>query len=159
MFPGLSFRYRLSGSYWLLDEPTDERSIEVALEAYASDVGRFVHDKTFRLRGTVAAERLASQSELRGTLVFRLIDERRLPCRILFTGDDGKPYELSGQNEWTGLAPVESMTLLPASLYDGRGQEIGRATLRFDWRADWARWMKSFRLHLFERGSLGPPEA
>ena len=38
--------------------------------------------------------------------------------------------------------------LLPASLYDASGEEIGRATLRFDLRADLGRWLKSFRVHL-----------
>jgi hypothetical protein len=153
MFVGFSFRYRMSGSYWLLEEPAEERSIEVAVEAYVADVRRFLHDKTWRLRGTITAERIASERELQGTLVFKLIDERRLPCRFLFTGDDGRRYELSGQKEWSGLAPLESITLLPASLYDHLGKEIGRANLRFDWRADGTQWMKSFRLHLLERGA------
>jgi hypothetical protein len=37
---------------------------------------------------------------------------------------------------------------LPATLLDERGQELARATLRFDLRADWAEWVKSFRLRL-----------
>ena len=41
------------------------------------------------------------------------------------------------------------MTLLPATLFDERGEELGRATLRFDLRADWAEWMKSFRLRMW----------
>jgi hypothetical protein len=40
------------------------------------------------------------------------------------------------------------MTLLPATLLDERGEELARATLRFDLRADWVDWMKSFRLRL-----------
>ncbi len=30
------------------------------------------------------------------------------------------------------------------------GEEFARATLRFDLRADWARWVKSFRIHLLD---------
>jgi hypothetical protein len=41
------------------------------------------------------------------------------------------------------------MTVLPASLYDEAGEELARATLRFDVRSDLGRWLKSFRLHLF----------
>jgi hypothetical protein len=152
MFPGLSFRETLSGSYWLLDEPTDERAIELSLEIYTPDLRRFATNKTWRLRGTLDADRLASRSAVRGTILFKLFDERRLPYRLAFTGDDGKRYELSGQKEWSGLAPVESITLLPASLYDEAGEELGRATLRFDLRSDWARWMKSFRIRLFPQG-------
>jgi hypothetical protein len=149
MLPGFSFQETMSGSYWLLDQPTEERAIAFTVEAYAPDVRRFAIDKTWRLRGTVDAERLASACVLEGTLLFKLLDERRLPYRLIFTGDDGRRYELSGQKEWSTLAPFESMTLLPATLYDAAGDELGRATLRFDLRADWARWMKSFRIRLF----------
>jgi hypothetical protein len=152
MFPGLSFRETLSGSYWLLEAPTDERAMALSMEVYTPDLRRLAASKTWRLRGTLDAERLASRREIHGTLVFRLFDERRLPYRLAFTGDDGRRYELSGQKEWSGLAPVESITLLPASLYDAAGAELGRATLRFDLRADWAQWMKSFRISLFPQG-------
>jgi len=148
MLPGFSFREAMSGSYWLLDAPTEERAIALAMEAYAPDIRRFALDKTCRLRGTLDAERLAAGCALEGSVVFKLLDEGRVPYRMAFTGDDGKRYELSGQKEWSGLAPLESITLLPATLYDQTGAELGRATLRFDLRSDWARWMKSFRILL-----------
>ncbi|HEY1692457.1 MAG TPA: hypothetical protein VGG39_09860 [Polyangiaceae bacterium] len=149
MFPGFSFKETMSGTYWRLDAPTDERALSFTIVARAANIRRFAKDRTWSIHGTVDAEGLATRRELDGTLGFRLLDQRRLPYRFTFTGDDGKSYELSGQKEWSGLAPVESMTLLPASLYDDGGEEIARATLRFDVRSDLGRWMKSFRLHLF----------
>ena len=149
MFPGFSFRETMSGSYWRLETPTEERAIAFTIDARARDLRRFARDKTWTITGTVDAEGLASKRPLEGTLAFRLLDERRLPYRFKFTGDDGRDYELSGQKEWSGLSPVESMTLLPASLYDADGAELARATLRFDLRSDLASWMKSFRIHLF----------
>jgi hypothetical protein len=149
MAPGFSFRETMSGSYWRLETPTDERAIAFTIDARAGDLRRFARDKTWRITGTVDAEGLATKQALEGTLAFRLLDERRLPYRFQFVGDDGKDYELSGQKEWSGLAPIESMTLLPASLYDADGAELARATLRFDLRSDLASWMKSFRIHLF----------
>jgi hypothetical protein len=145
----------MSGSYWLLDTPTDERSIELTLEAYADDIRRLPIDKTFRLRGRVEAENLASGQDLHGTLIFKLIDEGRVQYRLFFAGDDARRYDLSGQKEWIGLAPLDSLTLLQASLYDDSGQEVGRVTLRFDWRADAARSIKSFRLHFSEQARVG----
>ena len=124
----------MRGSYWLLDSPTDERAIDFTIEARADDVAQFARDKTWRIRGTLGAERLATRSDAEGTLAFKLLDERRLPYRLRFRGDDGRFYELSGQKEW---------------LYDDAGEEIARATLRFDLRADWGLWMRSFRIHLF----------
>jgi hypothetical protein len=149
MLPGFSFRETMSGSYFMLDAPTDERAIAFTIEARARDVARFARDKTWGVRGTIDAEKLASGADVDGTLAFKLIDERRLPYRLSFRGDDGKRYELSGQKEWTGLQPIGSMTVLPASVYDESGEEIARATLRFDLRSDWGRWLRSFRIHLF----------
>jgi hypothetical protein len=143
----------MSGSYWLLAAPTEERAISFTIEARAGDVRRFARDRTWRITGTIDADGVASGRALEGTLAFKLLDERRLPYRFTFRGDDGGGYELSGQKEWSGLSPVVSLTLLPATLYDAGGKELGRATLRFDWRSDLGRWMKSFRVHLFARGT------
>jgi hypothetical protein len=139
----------MSGSYWLLDLPTDERALNVSFEARTRDLGEFVRSRTWALAGTIDAERLACRREIEGTLAFALFEERRIPYRLAFRGDDGRRYELTGQKEWSGFAPIESMTLLPATLLDERGEELGRATLRFDLRADWAEWMKSFRLRMW----------
>ncbi len=146
----------MSGTYWLLDAPADEHAIGFTVEAAARDVGMFVLNKTMRLSGTMVAERLASERPLQGTLAVKLIEERRVAYRVAFSGDDGRAYELSGQQEWSGLSPVSSLTLLPASLYDGGGREIGRAMLRFDFWSDWKRWLKSFRLR-WGADSIAPP--
>jgi hypothetical protein len=145
---GISFREWLTGSYWRLDTPTEERAIDVTLEAQPLDLGAAVRERTWRLSGTIDAERLATHRPLVGSVAVRLIDERRIPYRLAFAGDDGHQYELSGQKEWTSLMPFDSVTLLAARLYDAAGEEIGRATLRFDLRADWARWVRSLRVHL-----------
>ena len=139
----------MSGAYWRLDEPTEERAIAVTLEARAESLRRFALDKIWSVTGTLDAEGLATSCSVEGTLAFRLLDERRLPYRLAFTGDDGRKYELSGQKEWSGLSPIESMTLLPVSLYGADGEEMARATLRSDLRSDLVPWLKSFRLHIF----------
>lgn len=149
MFPGFSFRETMSGTYWRLDAPTEERAIAFTVEARAKSIRRFALDKTWSLTGSIDAEGLATARAVKGTLAFRLLDERRLPYRLAFTGDDGRSYELSGQKEWSGLSPIESLTTLPASLYGADGEEMARATLRFDVRSDLLVWLKSFRLHLF----------
>jgi hypothetical protein len=146
--PSLSYRERMSGSYWLLDAPTDERAITLSFEAKTCELVEFVRTRTWLLAGTIDAEGLASGRAVEGTLGFRLIDERRIPYRFAFRGNDGRRYELSGQKEWSGLAPVESMTLLPATLLDEHGDELARATLRFDLRADLGHWLRSFRFRI-----------
>lgn len=136
----------MSGHYWRLDAPTDERTIAFTIDAYARSLLELARNKTWQVTGTIDAQCLASGRELEGTVSFKLISERRMPYRLSFVGDDGHRYGLSGQREWSGLSPIDSLTVLPASLYDEGGEELGRATLRFDVRADWASWMKSFRL-------------
>jgi hypothetical protein len=143
---GFSLSETMSGSYWLLDAPTDERAIAFRIELFARDMGAFARDKTWRITGTIDVERLASAAPLQGKVAFRLFDERRISHQLEFVGDDGARYQLLGQREFSGLAPIESLTLLPASLCDDQGEEIGRATLRLDLRTDWALWIKSFRL-------------
>lgn len=144
--PGFSFREELSGSYWLLEQPTVERTIRVHLETRVRDAAAFLQSRTGELSGKIDAEGMASMREIRGTLAFKLFEEQRSTYRFTFLADDGRPYELCGQKEWNALAPLEAITLLPASLYDEKGGEVARATLRFDVRADWARWLASLRL-------------
>jgi hypothetical protein len=143
---GFSFRQTMSGTYWLLHAPAEEHAIGFTIEAAADDVASFARNRVMHLSGTMDADQLASDRPLEGSLAMKLLDERRIAYRVAFHGDDGRAYELSGQQEWSGLSPVASLTLLPASLYDGGGHEIGRAMLRFDFWSDWKRWLKSFRL-------------
>jgi hypothetical protein len=142
---GFSFREAMSGSYWLLETPTEERAITFTISVTARDLSAFARDKTWIVSGTIDVERLASSKPLQGKIAFRLLDERRISHDLRFIGEDGTAYRLMGQLEFSGLAPIDSLTLLRASLCDGQDEEIGRATLRWNLRADWARWIKSFR--------------
>jgi hypothetical protein len=146
--PGFSFEEWLSGSYWRLDAPTEEHAVGFHVRATADDVADFARTRTWRVEGTMNVEGLAYDAETEGVIAVKLVDERRVLYRLAFRGDDGRSYELSGQKEWSGLAPLDSMTLLGASLFDEGGEEIARATLRFDLRSDAVRWLKSFRIHM-----------
>ncbi len=145
MLPGLSFRETLKGRYWWLDAPTEEWAIAVRLYVDAADMRAFARRKAWRVTGTIDAERLATSKGLEGTVGSTRLDARRLSYRLTFVGDDGLRYEVSGQKEWSGLAPIASITMLPASLYDSQGNEIARMTLRFDLRTDGLSWAKSLR--------------
>ncbi len=158
--PGFSFEESLSGSYWRLAAPTDERAIAFRIRTNVDDVANFARTRTWRVDGVIHVEGVAHGSETEGAIVLCWFDERRILYRLAFRGDDGRTYELSGQKEWSSLAPVDSMTLLSASLYDDSGEEFGRATLRFDLRSDAVRWLRSFRLHApwLARLRRGPTE-
>jgi hypothetical protein len=142
--PGLSFEEWLSGSYWRLDAPTEEAALALDLRASTADVGELARTGTLRLEGTAVVEGITSGAEVEG---FLAVDGRRVLYRLTFRGDDGQTCELSGQKEWSGFAPVGSMTTLTGGLYDEGGEEFARVTLRFDVRADALRWLRSLRLH------------
>ncbi len=142
---GFSFRQTLSGVYWRLDAPTEERAIVIAMTATTDNVRAFARDRTWTVSGRIDVEDLASGAALEGTLAIKPLDGRRLANHLWFSGDDEARYELVGQGEWSRVSPIESLTLLRASIYDRSALEIARCTLRFDLRSDWAKWLRSFR--------------
>lgn len=144
--PGFSFREELSGHYWRLDEPLVERPIRLRLRASVPDGTAFLQSRLATLSGRIDADGLATAADIEGTVSFRLLEEQRSTYRFGFRGADGEAYELCGQKEWNALSPLDAFTVLPASLYDAQGNEVGRTTLRFDVRADWARWLASLRV-------------
>lgn len=146
MLPGVAFRETMSGSYWRLAAPTEVRALSVSLEAGASDLAQLVRDRSFRLRGTIDVEGLATGRSLEGTLAFRFVQQGRLHYRMAFTGDDGARYELAGQKEWSALAPLDSLSVLSASLHDASGAEIAHASLRFVPRSGLWAVVKSLRI-------------
>jgi hypothetical protein len=147
LLPGLAVREPMSGSYFLLSAPTEEHDLSATIEIHTDDLAEALREKAFRVGGTIDAGALASGRPLTGTVAWNLLRQGRLVYRLAFPGDDGRRYEIAGHKEWSGLSPIQSLTLLPASLYDESAEEIGRATLRFDLRADGGSLLKSFRLH------------
>ncbi len=145
---GFGFAETMRGSYYRLDAPTEERAIEFTLRVTVNGIRKFAKDQMARIEGVVRAEGLAAEAPLEGTLGLKLASERRLPYDFTFTGDDGAKYRFRGQKDVMLLALADTMTTLPASLYEAGGKEIGRATVRFDLRSDLGRFVRSFRPRL-----------
>jgi hypothetical protein len=145
---GFKFEETMRGNYYMLDAPTDERAIEFTLVAKVDGLRRFAKDQMARIEGHIRADKLASDAKVDGTLGIKLASERRLPYEFTFKGDDGKTYRFRGQKDVMILGLADSMTTLPASIYDEAGKEIARATVRFDLRGDLGRFVRSFRPRL-----------
>ncbi len=143
---GFHFTQSMTGAYHFLDTPTDERSIRFTITARADSVPRFVLDKVVEVTGTLDMEAFATARPLGGTLRLKLIEDRRLRYDLTFTADDGKPYVLRGEQDVMLIAVVDSLTTLPASLYDAAGRELARALLRFDLQRDFGTLLKSIRI-------------
>ena len=155
---GFLFRETMSGSYHLLEKPTEDRAISFSISAHVESVRRFVRDKTARIEGDVTMEGIAEKRPLSGTLGLLLFAEQRLPYAFSFKADDGKRYTFRGEKDVLLATLPDSITTLPASVFDEHDREIARAVVRFDLRGDLVKFIKSIRLKplslraLFARG-------
>ena len=155
---GFELSEALSGSWYRLDDPTNDRAIRLALRLGVSGMRRFLVERRLDAKGTAfiegVAEGDAGQGQpVFGTLVWQLLDEKRVPYDLELEGDDGKHYRLRGQRDFYMHDAFDSLTILPASLYDEAGDEIGRAKLRFDPRTQLPLTLKSIRPRLFVKGA------
>ncbi len=148
---GLGFQLAesFSGSYYRLDDPLRDHAMRISLRLGVNGLRRFLRERRVEAKGRIHAEGLATREaggvELAGSLAMKLFDEKRIPYDLTFEGDDGRTYRLRGQRDFFVHDAVDSLTILPASLFDEAGVEVGRAVLRFDPKNDLGALVKSFR--------------
>ncbi len=146
---GFELQESFSGSYYRLDEPLRDHSLRVDLRLGVDGIRRFLRDRTVEVTGRLFAETLAERTAggvpLFGTLAMRLFDEKRIPYDLSFEGDDRRIYRLRGQRDFFVHDVVDSLTILPASVYDDGGVERARAVLRFDPKTELGALVRSFR--------------
>jgi hypothetical protein len=145
---GFSFEETMTGSYHLLSSQLDERAISFTVGARVAGIRQFLKDKLARIEGEVQVEGFSDRAPLTGTLALKLLDERRLTYDFTFRANDGKSYRFHGQKDVTLIALADTMTTLPASIYDAAGREVARAVLRFDMRGSLATFLRSWRMRL-----------
>jgi hypothetical protein len=145
--PNLGFELSgvLRGTFFLFTTPEVDRAITLETELGMAGLRRFAQTRSARLAGDAHLEGLAERRPFAGDVVFRP-GERRITYDLAFTGDDGSSYAIRGQTDLWWLGFFDALTLLPASLYDGSGREIGRAMLRFDAARELGALVRSFRL-------------
>jgi hypothetical protein len=146
---GFELQESFSGSYYRLDQPLLDHAIRMSLRLGVDGMRRFLRERKVVAEGTVFAECLAEREPdgvpLKGTLTMKLFDEKRIPYDLTFEGDDGHTYRLRGQRDFFVHDAIDSLTILPASLYDESGTELGRAMLRFDPKTELPALVRSFR--------------
>jgi hypothetical protein len=143
---GFEFRETMAGSFHLLSAPDDERPMSFTIRARARSMLSFLRRPEVEIEGEVDAEGFADHRRLSGTLGLDVIRTGTLPYAFRFTTNDGKPCVFSGKKTVSVRELSHSMTVLPGSLLDESGAEIGRALLRFDMRSDLLKFITSFRL-------------
>ncbi len=142
---GFSFHETMSGSYRLDASPDRERAITFTVGARVDDVGKFIRDRVAKIQGAIEMEGLASHRAARGTMLMDPILGRTVGYELSFMDDDGKRYRLSGRKSVQFLKFLQTMTYLPAEIFDEKGERVGEAVLRFDVRSDLGRFLRSFR--------------
>jgi hypothetical protein len=145
---GLQFRETFRGSLHRLDDPLVERAVDLHLVVHLDEWRRLLREASARVEGSLSIEGIADRAELTGTVRYRLRSEKRVPYEFAFSGDDGKRYRLRGQREPHRVNPLEVLTNLRFSLYDGSDGEIARGLVRCDLRTDLRRTVSSVRLRL-----------
>lgn len=150
---GLRFHESLRGGFYFLDAPTDERAIDVDLDIVVDGLRRFAKHKSGIVRGRLSIDDFVD-TEVEGKIGLAVINERRLPYELGFrgparAGGASIAYRLVGEKYMGLLDAGDNVTALPMTLYelagDRLGAEVGRATLRFDVRADLKRTLRSLR--------------
>lgn len=154
---GFELQESFSGSFYRLDDPLRDHAMQISLRLGVNGLRRFLRERRIEAAGTVHAEELAERLPagvpLHGSLTMKLFDEKRIPYDLAFEGDDGRRYRLRGQRDFFMHDVMDSLTILPASLYDDAGTEIARATLRFDPKTELPAMMRSFRPRMRGRSS------
>ena len=149
---GFELKESFSGSYYRLEEPLRDHAIRVSLRLGVDGMRRFLRERRVGAEGTIYADAIAERDPegvpLTGSLTMKLFDEKRIPYDLGFEGDDGRMYRLRGQRDFFMHDAIDSLTMLPLSLYDDANVEIGRALLRFDPKTELPALVKSFRPRL-----------
>jgi hypothetical protein len=89
----------------------------------------------FQLRGLISAPPLALESVASGTLTMRPLPLiRSIAYHLQFPGQDGQRYTLEAEKRPTPLAPIRSMTEMPATVRDPSGAIVAEGMMFFDLR-------------------------
>jgi hypothetical protein len=142
----LLFEERLTGSYYLLERPLEDRSASLKLEVSVDSVRDFLRVPALRVEGKLTLEGFATARSCRGAISLKIANEQRIPYDLRFTADDGKPYQLFGQRDLSVPKLADALTTLPASVCDESGREMGRGVLRFDTKNELSQLVRSIRV-------------
>src|SRR5262249_55004332 len=101
-----------------------------------------------QLDGTLDMEGFADDVPITGTIEIAPITKKIIRYDFSFTGNDGAPYRFSGQKNIRLADLVGTWTTLTGQVLDARGDEVARATVKFDVRADLLPFLVSFKPRL-----------
>lgn len=145
---GFEFQEVMSGTYTMTGHPGEQGAIRFQLRAQAKDGLRHMRDGLVDVTGTLDMERIADDVPVSGTIEIRPFTKRIIRYEISFTANDGQPYRFAGQKDVRFGNFMATMTTLPGTVTNGQGNEIAKATLHFDVKADLLPFLVSWKPQL-----------
>jgi hypothetical protein len=142
---GFELRETLSGAYTLDERPHDARAIALTITARVRSVGELVRG-AFDIQGMLDAEHLASRRDIRGSLIVTPAAEHVIAYDLAFLCDRGARYRLHGHRALSRNRMLPGLSTLHATISTEDGTRVARGRLRFDFRSDWVRLLRSFRV-------------
>ena len=137
----------------------EERSRPAQLDL-AADVPGLLRpwgDVEAALAGRVRIEGWADDPDAAGTLRIAPVAARRIRYRLSFTTNDGRRMHLDGWKSVSFARLLHSMTTLPATIMDEKGQLAAETQLRFDLRHALGPMIASFRVRPAARRASRAP--
>jgi hypothetical protein len=142
---GFRFEETMRGEY-RRDGEGAERSFSFRGRAETHNLRDFFRTETVTLKGTVTMEGIANDKPLEGSMVIAPLTRGYIAYDFAFQGDDGERYQFTGAKHVKLLALAHTMTTLYGRIIGKKGEDVGRAVVRFDLKNDLARFLGSFRL-------------
>ena len=118
----------MSGTFTRPARPGETGQIRFAAKLQAADFLRHLKDGMAQLDGTLDMEGIADDVPISGTIEIRILLGKIIRYDFSFLGNDGAPYRLAGQKDIRFSDFLTTMTHLPATITDAKGEEVARAT-------------------------------
>jgi hypothetical protein len=139
------FRETMTGQARLADEDQPRQAV-LDLAADVPGLLRPWGDVEAALAGHVRIDGWADDHDAAGTLRIAPVSARRIRYQLSFTTNDGRRMHLDGWKSVSFARPLHSMTTLPATILDEKGNVAAETQLRFDLQHALGPMIASFRV-------------
>lgn len=123
----------------------EARPLSFTLRARSGSMGNLVRTRRFAVEGALTGEGFGTYCPLEGTVSLDVLVTGELPYDFAFTADDGRRYRFVGKKTVKPWALLQTMTRLPATIFDDTGAAVAEAEVFFETR-DLGAFLRSWRL-------------
>ncbi len=126
----------MTGTYTRTGHPEQSGELRLRARAQADSLRTHLRDGMTALTGTFDMEGVADDVPVSGTLEIHMVGKKMIRYDFSFSGNDGTPYRFQGQKDIRYSDFARSMSICRGAITTPAGEEIARATLNFDIKAD-----------------------